>query len=478
MSERMRGAPPAGDDGRSGEAPILARILPAIGLAESRAGPLRFEGTALLPSAFPVAALAAAAIGTAALAVAELAATATAPAIRVSRPLSALWFARSLLPIGWTLPPAWDPVAGDYASRDGWIRLHTNAPRHRAAALSVLGCGADRPSVAAAASRWEAAALEEAVVAAGGCAAAMRSAAEWARHPQGCAVAAEPLVAFAPAETSPSAWRPSPGRPLAGLRILDLTRILAGPVATRFLAGFGADVLRIDPPDWEEDAVAPEVTLGKSCARLDLRAPRDRETFERLLAGADVLVHGYRPGALDALGYGEAARRSLRPGLIDVSLDAYGWSGPWRARRGFDSLVQMSSGIAEAGMRWRGAGVPVPLPVQALDHATGYLAAAAVLRALRHRLTDGRGLSARLSLARTAALLAAVQGEAAPPGSEGATQTDVATDFAEAAVEATGWGPARRASPPVSIAGTPVRWDRPARPLGSRPASWAESPPA
>ena len=171
--------------------------------------------------------------------------------------------------------------------------------------------------------------------------------------------------------------------------MLDLTRVLAGPVATRFLAGFGADVLRIDPPEWDEPAVVPEVTLGKRCARLDARTDDGRAHLRRLLAEADVLVHGYRPGVLDSLlGVDADGRAELRPGLVEVCLDAYGWTGPWSARRGFDSLVQMSSGIAEAGMRWAGRDVPTPLPVQALDHATGYLMAAEVIDGLRGEVGD------------------------------------------------------------------------------------------
>lgn len=160
-------------------------------------------------------------------------------------------------------------------------------------------------------------------------------------------------------------------RPLAGIKVLDFTRVLAGPVATRFLAGLGADVLRIDPPEWDEPGVVPDVILGKRCARLDLHTAEDRRVFEALLARADIVVHGYRPGAMARLGYDEGERRTINPGLVDVSLCAYGWTGPWAGRRGFDSLVQMSIGIAEAGMRWQQAERPVPLPVQALDHATG-----------------------------------------------------------------------------------------------------------
>ncbi len=243
--------------------------------------------------------------------------------------------------------------------------------------------------------------------------------------------------------------------------MLDLTRVLAGPAATRFLAGFGADVLRIDPPFWDESSLAPEMTLGKRCFHLDLRRTEGRETLARLIAGADVVVHGYRPGALGGLGLDGPARRALNPTLVDVSLDAYGWTGPWRTRRGFDSLVQMSAGIAEAGMRRLGRDRPTPLPVQALDHATGYIMAAAALRGLTLRRVSGRGWDARASLARTAALLM----EHEPPDAE-PLQPESPDDW-DARVEMTAWGPARRVTVPVEVRGAPWHCDRAAGPLGA-----------
>ena len=173
------------------------------------------------------------------------------PSVEVDRRLASLWFASSLRPEGWRVPPAWDAVAGDYPTRDGWIRLHTNAPHHRAVALKilkVLEASPKRAAVAASVAGWRALDLEHAIVEAGGCAAEMHSLEEWAVHPQGRALAAEPLVHMRETDAGPSpAWSVSRTRPLEGVRVLDLTRILAGPVATRFLAGFGAEVLRIDP---------------------------------------------------------------------------------------------------------------------------------------------------------------------------------------------------------------------------------------
>lgn len=442
----------------------------AIGGDDSAVAALRFAGDGGLPSTFAVSDLAAAAIGVAALSIGELAQTAsgTMPPVTVDRRLASFWFSKSIRPIGWRMPGVWDAFAGDYRTSDGWIRLHTNAPHHRAAAERVVGRAAEKAEAARAVARWRAEDLESAIVQEGGCAAEMRSRDAWTHHPQGAAVGAEPLVRLAATERAAErGWAPQADRPLAGLRVLDLTRVLAGPVASRFLAGFGASVLRIDPPDWNEPAIVPEVTLGKRCARLDLRNASSRATFERLLAQADLLLCGYRSDALDRLGYDDAARRALAPGLIDVRLDAYGWSGPWARRRGFDSLVQMSSGIAEAGMRWKAANEPVPLPVQALDHATGYLIAAAAIRGVTLRLTRGHGTQARLSLARTAKWLTDEgEGVSSPPFAP-ESEGDVSP-----AIEMTAWGEARRLIPPVAIDGIPMRWDSPAAELGSSKPAW------
>jgi crotonobetainyl-CoA:carnitine CoA-transferase CaiB-like acyl-CoA transferase len=198
-----------------------------------------------------------------------------------------------------------------------------------------------------------------------------------------------------------------------------------------------------------------------------LRRTEDRRVFDGLLASADVLVHGYRPDALSRLGLDPSTRRRRHPGLVDVSLDAYGWSGPWRDRRGFDSLVQMSSGIAAAGMLRFGGDKPRPLPVQALDQATGYLMAAAVVRGLTRRVTEGVGSGARTSLARTAGLL--ISGGGTEVGDGFADVGDA--DF-DQAIEATDWGAARRMRPPVAVEGVAMRWDRPAGAVGTAEAVW------
>jgi len=453
---------------------FLAEIWQALGGRSDLIDVVAQTGNGSLPSVFPVTDLAAASIAAAGLAVAELRAHRTAMTgtrVTVDRRLASFWFGLSLRPEGWDLPPVWDPIAGDYAAADGWIRLHTNAPHHRAAALQVLGVPADKAAVAAAVSRWRADELEAAVVAAQGCAAMMRSQADWLQHPQGRAIAAEPLLHWTdfPAGGG-SGWLPRPDRPLAGIRVLDLTRVLAGPTATRFLAGYGATVLRIDPPFWDEPSLEPELTVGKTCASLDLRLETDLARLEALISEADILIHGYRADALATFGLDAVRRRWLNPALIDVSLDAYGWTGPWHNRRGFDSLVQMSCGIADTGMRLLGRDRPTPLPVQALDCATGYVLAAAAIRALSQRLESGAGAEIHTSLARIARLLMTVSPDAIMPA---ALAAETADDLASAA-EATAWGPARRLKPPLTVAETQMRWDKPAGRLRSGEAVWAE----
>jgi hypothetical protein len=275
-----------------------------------------FADTGRLGAVFPVTDFATASMGAAGLSASDyIGLHGPTPLVHADTRLASLWFGKSLYPIGWQLPPLWDAIAGDYETADGWIRLHTNAPHHRAAALRVLGVSADKTAVAAAVRVWPAERLETAVVDAGGCAAAMLAQSDWRVHAQGRAVGTEPLVHFQQTDGEAGGGAEYfAERPLHGVRVLDLTRVLAGPVATRFLAGLGVDVLRLDPPHWNEEAIVPEMTVGKRCARLDLRTPPGKELFVQLLAGANVLVHGYRPGALDALGFSRAACDQARAG--------------------------------------------------------------------------------------------------------------------------------------------------------------------
>jgi crotonobetainyl-CoA:carnitine CoA-transferase CaiB-like acyl-CoA transferase len=295
----------------------------------------------------------------------------------------------------------WTSVSGDYRGADGWIKIHANFPHHATAAAGALGVPEDHDAFAAAIATRPVREVEEAVHAAGGVAAAMRTAAEWAAHPAGEAVRAIPLIDVEPIAPAPPRTLPPPGpRPLSGVRVLDLTHVIAGPLCGRTLAAHGAEVLHIGAAHLP--ILRPlqlDHGFDKRDAFVDLRTSTGKQTLRALIAEADILVQSYRPGALARLGFGPAELAELRPGIVVVELSAWGHAGPWAMRRGFDSLAQMSSGIAAEPL----GTTPEPLPAQVLDHATGWLAAGAAITALRRQAEEGGSWRIRLALARTAA---------------------------------------------------------------------------
>lgn len=293
-------------------------------------------------------------------------------------------------------------LSGFFATADGWVRTHANYPHHRARLLTALALPDDttRASFARRVAELSATDIEDTAAAAGAIAVRVRSEREWASSEPGIASAAGDMVGVrVRRDHGPAAPTATPSAPLSGVRVLDLTRVIAGPVASRSLALLGADVLRIDPPQLPEiEWQHLENGQGKRSALLDLRNPQGLATFRDLVSGADVLLTGYRPGAIEAL-VGDLSE--VRPGLVRGRVCAWGHAGPWAGRRGFDSIVQAASGIALI----EGDGRPGPLPAQVLDHASGYLLAAGVLDALTGRLADGAGRDIDVSLARTASSL-------------------------------------------------------------------------
>jgi hypothetical protein len=341
-----------------------------------------------------------------------------------------------------------DPLSTFHRTADGWLRLHANYPWHRAAALRVLGCAeADVPAAIAARGGVE---LETALHAAGGVGAAVRTAAGWL-------VEAGPP----PPPVEARVLGPAPARPARRPRVLDLTRVIAGPVGTRTLAAHGADVLRLDRPDRPEIPMQAWDTLpGKRSALLDLRT--SRASVEQLLAGADIVVSGYRPGALDPFGLAPEALAERHPGLVVVTLSAWGQRGPWAGRRGFDSLVQAACGIA---LTEGTPQAPGALPAQVLDHATGYLAAAAALLALARQRAGGGTHHVRLSLAGTARWLQDIPVTPAtdvPPVDPAPYLVDIEAPD----------GRLTLAAPPGRVDGEPLRWPAPAPAYGTAVPDW------
>ena len=387
---------------------VLVELWSDAGLDEEALEDVAFTGNEpVLPSSFAVGTAAQASIGAAALAAAELWRLRSGLRQQVSVEMrdAAIEFRseRYLRVDGKDLDDHHDPIAGLYRCGDGrWARLHTNLPHHRDGLLQLLGCNHDKAAVQRALERWPAEKLETTAAEAGLVVTACRSFAEWDAHAQGRAVAGLPLFSVEQIGDAPPLKLASAQRPLSGIKVLELTHVIAGPVSGRVLAGHGADVLLITAA--HRPAMLPLVIdtgRGKLSAQIDLREPSGRQKLAGLIGEADVFIQGYRPGALAAHGFGPEEVAKLRPGIVYASLSAYGHAGPWALRRGFDSLVQTASGLNLAEAEAFGSSEPRALPAQALDHATGYLLAFAIMTALRRRAEQGGSWQVRVSLAQT-----------------------------------------------------------------------------
>jgi hypothetical protein len=430
-------------------------------------------GVGRLPSSFAVSELAVASVAAAILGAAALskARGASVSTVTVDRGhvADAVRSERFFAIAGRSAGASFAPLSRFWPASDGWVRTHANYPWHRRALLGALGTSADPDHVAGAISELPAEVVEERVYAAGGIATAVRSLDSWLAHPQGRALASEPLIGQSVMGDTPPRRRPSDQMPMTGIRVLDFTRVIAGPVCTRFLAALGADVLRLDPPDHPDMATGAvaDTLLGKRSAVLDLATDDSLAILETLLDQADVVVSGYRPGALDRFGLGPESLVERHPGMVAVYLDAWGHSGPWAGRRGFDSVVQAPTGIA-AGESPDGA-APGALPCQLLDHGTGYLAAAAALDGVRRQSSEGGTHVRRLSLARTALWLTS-QGSRA-----------VESDASPTAADRPPWlvqidshvGPVTAVAPPGTFGAHPLRWPSPVTGYGTDSVSWS-----
>lgn len=444
-------------------------------LAGAPPSPVRFVAVDdVLPSALATTDLAVGSVAAAATAAASLsqARGGALPMSRVDgRRVSAAFRSDRLLRIDGRAISGFAELSRFWPTVDGWVRSHANYPHHRARLLRALGlpdsAGAD--DVAKVIGQQPAREVEEAVAGAGGVGAAVRTAEEWRSEPHAAAVDATPLVRWRSLGDGPLRQldRPptAPLLPMAGVRVLDLTRVIAGPVATRTLALLGADVLRIDSPRLPEiEWQYVDTGMGKRSTLLDLGDAVGRETFEELLSSAEVVVCGYRPGALSSYGLGPDELAARRPGLVVATLSAWGDTGPWGRRRGFDSIVQAATGIAMAEST--DGTTPGALPAQALDHATGYLLAAGVMHALARQLAGEGALHVQMSLVRTAHWLLD-HGAPGGPGTLPAVD-DILRERSTAS------GVLRYPPPAVQVAGGPDDWTSVGGRWAADSASWQE----
>lgn len=386
----------------------LADLWQHAGYSATALASVQLTGTEpLLPSSFAVGTIAQVSIAATALAASQLhqlrSGRSQNVAVDMRHATAEFRSERYLRVDGGPAPELWDRIAGIYRCGDGrWVRIHTNFPHHRDGILQMLRCEHDKQNVARSLQDWSAEQFEQSASDAGLVVAAVRTFAEWDAHPQGIAVATLPLLSIERIGDAPARPLSAAARPLSGVKVLDLTRIIAGPVCGRTLAAHGAEVLLVTAPHLPSiEPLTIDTGRGKYSCQLDLRRDGEKQRMHGLLRDADIFVQGYRPGGLDALGFSAAELSEKYPGIIAVSLSAYGHRGPWERRRGFDSLVQTASGFNHAEMQAANSDEPKALPAQALDHAAGYLLALGAMAALHRRSIEGGSWQVRVSLART-----------------------------------------------------------------------------
>jgi crotonobetainyl-CoA:carnitine CoA-transferase CaiB-like acyl-CoA transferase len=460
----------------------LRKILPIAGWSDGRAAAVVFTGGVdpVLPTPFRIGAAGAATLAATGLAATELWEARSGRRQQVTVDLrqatASLRSGHYIKHAGARVSPARNSIMGVYPTRDGrWSYLHCNFPNHRAAALGVLGVAEDRDTVARAVATWNAADLEEAIIAAKGAGGMARTQAEWARHPQAAAVAALPLMEIMRIGDSAPEPLPTGDRPLSGIRVLDLTRVLAGPTCARTLAEHGADVLKITGAHLPNLGYQEwDTGHGKLAAELDLRTPGDVDILRGLVHKADVFSQGYRPGTLGNRGLSPEELTAMRPGLVYVSLSAFGHTGPWASRRGFDTVVQTVSGmtIRQADSIPGKASGPQFYPVSAIDYCTGYLMAFGAMVALARRTREGGSWLVRISLAQVGRWIVDL-GEVPD-----AALRDIPAEFTASELQRwsmaseTPCGRLDHLKPSVQLSETPPYWARPSVPLGYHRPVW------
>ncbi len=462
----------------------LRSILPNVGLPADRAGSVAFTGGTdpILPTPFRIGVAGAATLAATGLAAADLWETRTGRTqdvgVDVRRATASLRSGTYMKLGDGELSSARNSIMGVYPAKNGrWSYIHANFPNHRAAALKVLGVPEDRGEVARAVATWDARDLEEAIIAAKGAGGMVRTMAEWRDHPQAAAIAALPLLEVIRIGDSPVEPLPQGNRPLSGIRVLDLTRVLAGPTCARTLAEHGAEVMKITAAHLPNLGYQEwDTGHGKLSAQLDLREPQNVETLKDLIRHADVFSQGYRPGTLSGRGLSPEELAALRPGIVYVSLCAFGHAGPWASRRGFDTVVQTVSGMTtrQAEVVPGKTSGPQFYPVSAIDYCTGYLMAFGTMVALNRRAHEGGSWLVRISLAQVGKWIVDL-GEI-----PAANLKDAPEEFSPeelhrwSIVSQTPSGPLRHLGPVVQLSETPPFWARPSVPLGHHPPVWPE----
>ncbi|KAL7937312.1 CoA-transferase family III domain-containing protein [Trichoderma chlorosporum] len=379
------------------------------------------------------------------------------------------------------LESVWGSIGGLHKTADGHVRIHDNFPCHALGTLELLGLPptASREDVAAKVAQWKSVELEtEALEKRKLVIYALRSYAEWDALPQASFIDDNPILVRQLASGPPKKLpETNSSRCLQGIRVLEMSRVIAAPVAGKTLAAHGADVLWVTSPNLPNQPVLDrDLGRGKRTIQLDIHKPHDKERLLELLRSCDVFIQGYRPGSLAAYGLSPEELQRANPDIICANLSAFGPSGPWSQRRGFDSLVQTCSGMNVSEAAHFGAGEPARvMPCQALDHAAGYLLAAGVSAALYRRAQGGGSWVVDVSLAGVMKYLRSLgqyPGKTGFESSDVVAQADVPADYLE--TRETVFGSMRAVRHSASVEGCEVGWEEMPKPLGSDEARWLD----
>lgn len=452
---------------------ILANILKSVGLPTNFENIIISGNDPILPSPFLIGEAGAAAIAAVGYLASELWYLKTKKYQQISISVSDAAIAQRsheyLKVIDGKTPDLWSPISGFYQTQDHrWIQLHCNFPHHQQGVIDLLSCENNKKAVAEAITHWQAEILEDKLANLGMCAAMVRTPDEWQSHSQAQAIKMLPLMEIIKIGESKPEPLPSGNRPLSGIKVLDLTRVVAGPVCGKTLAEHGATVMLISSPNLP--CILPLVMdtgFGKLSAFIDLNKNSDKEKLIQLIKDADIFSQSYRPGGLASKGFSPEELAKIRPGIIYISFSAYSHKGPWANRHGYDSLVQSATGIVyeQSG----GGNNPQHLPAQSLDYITGFLATFGAMEALRRRALEGGSYLVRVSLAQTAHWfkeLGRVENfsDCQIPTQEQIKNLLTQTD--------TAFGKLRHLLPVLKMSETPPFLDKPAVPLGADLPEW------
>lgn len=454
----------------------LQTLLDSVDWRDAPLDRLQFKTAAnCLPTVLPVGPLASAAIGATGLAAATIWQMRGGQPQHVNidmRHATLAMTSSSYLRVNGQPVKSWDPITGYYPVADGWVYLHGNFAHLRDGLLQLFGVPNDRAALGAALARWAAADVEEAAGTRGLCGVEVRNPATWAAHPQARATTTLPLIEISRIADAPPRPLQAGDRPLSGMRVLDLSRVIAGPMAGRTLAEHGATVMRVSAPHLPSiESLIIDTGLGKHSASINLDTNEGTAALRKLAGNADIFLNAYRPGALAQRGFSPADLARLCPGIIYITVSAFSRAGPWADRRGYDTLVAAASGLTWSGKR---DSTPARLPCQPLDYLSGYLAAFGAMVALRRRAREGGSWHVQLSLERTAAWvreMTGVLGEESMQPPAVPADTSISDLYAELPSV---FGQLRFLRPVAQLAATPARWNRAPVRLGSDPAQWPD----